>query len=97
MYIEEDVCSNDDVYNRGCVYNDDPAETFPHLQVPPPDLAGRKEIFKHFLNKVKSAEDVDVQVNARGTTGFTGNYDDKIHQNTVKPIMIMTIMFIRTQ
>ena len=67
------------------------------VQVPPPDLAGRKEIFKHFLKKVKSAEDLDAQAIASGTTGFTGNYDDKVHQNAVKPIVNMTIRFIMTQ
>ncbi|KAG8182651.1 hypothetical protein JTE90_022474 [Oedothorax gibbosus] len=37
-----------------------------------PDLDGRKEILGLYLGKVKLAMDVDVEVLARGTTGFTG-------------------------
>ncbi|GBN02898.1 ATP-dependent zinc metalloprotease YME1 [Araneus ventricosus] len=37
-----------------------------------PDLNGRKEILELYLGKVKLALDVDVEVLARGTTGFTG-------------------------
>lgn len=42
------------------------------VQVPVPDFAGRKEILQHYLSKVKLADDVDVELLARGTTGFTG-------------------------
>lgn len=42
------------------------------VQVPVPDLNGRKEILQLYLGKVKMADDVDVNVLARGTTGFTG-------------------------
>jgi ATP-dependent metalloprotease len=42
------------------------------VQVPVPDFAGRKEILLHYLSKVKLADDVDVELLARGTTGFTG-------------------------
>ena len=42
------------------------------VQVPVPDFAGRKEIVLHYLSKVKLADDVDVELLARGTTGFTG-------------------------
>ncbi|XP_067138500.1 ATP-dependent zinc metalloprotease YME1L isoform X3 [Centruroides vittatus] len=42
------------------------------VQVPIPDLNGRKEILELYLGKVKVADDVDVLVLARGTTGFTG-------------------------
>lgn len=37
-----------------------------------PDLNGRKEILGLYLGKVKLDSDVDVEVLARGTTGFTG-------------------------
>ncbi|KAG7160789.1 ATP-dependent zinc metalloprotease YME1L-like [Homarus americanus] len=42
------------------------------VQVPVPDLAGRKEIFEYYLGKVKVGHDVDKNVLSRGTTGFTG-------------------------
>ncbi|XP_069982601.1 ATP-dependent zinc metalloprotease YME1L [Penaeus vannamei] len=42
------------------------------VQVPIPDLAGRKEIFDYYLGKIKVGNDVDVNVLSRGTTGFTG-------------------------
>lgn len=42
------------------------------LQVLIPDLAGRREIFQYYLGKVKTAADVEAEVMARGTTGFTG-------------------------
>lgn len=42
------------------------------VQVPIPDLAGRKEIFEYYLSKVKQGVDVAIEVLARGTTGFTG-------------------------
>lgn len=42
------------------------------VQVPVPDLAGRKEILQLYLGKVKVASDVSLDVLARGTTGFTG-------------------------
>nr|XP_037278622.1 LOW QUALITY PROTEIN: ATP-dependent zinc metalloprotease YME1L-like [Rhipicephalus microplus] len=42
------------------------------VQVPVPDLAGRKEILQLYLDKVKVASDVSLDVLARGTTGFTG-------------------------
>jgi len=42
------------------------------VQVPVPDLTGRKEIFDLYLNKVKKSTDVTSDVCARRTTGFTG-------------------------
>ncbi|KAG0445477.1 hypothetical protein HPB47_014764 [Ixodes persulcatus] len=42
------------------------------VQVPVPDLVGRKEILQLYLGKVKVANDVSVDMLARGTTGFTG-------------------------
>ncbi|KAF2367097.1 Peptidase FtsH [Trinorchestia longiramus] len=42
------------------------------VQVPVPDLAGRREIFQYYLGKVKVGGDVELEVLARGTTGFTG-------------------------
>ncbi|KAF8795426.1 ATP-dependent zinc metalloprotease YME1L-like [Argiope bruennichi] len=42
------------------------------INVSIPDLNGRKEILELYLGKVKLASDVNVEVLARGTTGFTG-------------------------
>lgn len=42
------------------------------INVSVPDLNGRKEILELYLGKVKLANDLDVEVLARGTTGFTG-------------------------
>lgn len=40
-------------------------------QVPTPDFVGRKEILDLYLGRVVS-KNVDVEILARGTTGFTG-------------------------
>lgn len=42
------------------------------VMVNPPDLLGRKDIFKHYLNKIVHTDELDVDVLAKGTTGFTG-------------------------
>ncbi len=42
------------------------------VHVPVPDLRGRKEILELYLGKIKLNPDVNVEVLARGTTGFTG-------------------------
>ncbi|XP_076062132.1 ATP-dependent zinc metalloprotease YME1L [Oratosquilla oratoria] len=42
------------------------------VQVPMPDLVGRKEILSYYLGKVKQGPDVEMNVLARGTTRFTG-------------------------
>ncbi|GFU37491.1 ATP-dependent zinc metalloprotease YME1 homolog [Nephila pilipes] len=42
------------------------------INVSIPDLNGRKEILGLYLGKIKLSNDVDVEVLARGTTGFTG-------------------------
>lgn len=42
------------------------------INVNVPDLHGRKEILGLYLGKVKLSGNVDVEVLARGTTGFTG-------------------------
>jgi ATP-dependent metalloprotease len=40
--------------------------------VPLPDVGGRKEILELYAHKTKLAKDVDLDVVARGTTGFSG-------------------------
>ena len=42
------------------------------MTVPLPDVGGRKEILEMYATKTKLAKDVDLNVLARGTTGFSG-------------------------
>ena len=55
----------------------DPALTRPGrfdrlVHVPNPDIGGRREILRHYLNKPVADEDVEVESIARGTSGFSG-------------------------
>ncbi|CAL9152990.1 unnamed protein product [Musa hybrid cultivar] len=55
----------------------DPALTRPgrfdrHIVVPSPDVQGRQEILKLYLQDKPLADDIDVNAIARGTPGFTG-------------------------
>mmetsp|Transcript_30404 Transcript_30404/g.55142 ORF Transcript_30404/g.55142 Transcript_30404/m.55142 type:complete len:805 (-) Transcript_30404:101-2515(-) len=43
-----------------------------HVAVPLPDVGGRKEILEMYAKKTKIAEDVDLNILARGTTGMSG-------------------------
>jgi ATP-dependent metalloprotease len=43
-----------------------------HVTVPLPDVGGRKEILEMYSAKTKIAKDVDLNILARGTTGFSG-------------------------
>jgi ATP-dependent metalloprotease len=43
-----------------------------HVTVPLPDVGGRKEILEMYAAKTKIAKDVDLNILARGTTGFSG-------------------------
>eukprot|EP00957_Ditylum_brightwellii_P112146 8550604-Ditylum_brightwellii.AAC.1 len=43
-----------------------------HVSVPLPDVGGRKEILEMYAQKTKLSKDVDLNVLARGTTGFSG-------------------------
>jgi ATP-dependent metalloprotease len=43
-----------------------------HVSVPLPDVGGRKEILEVYAKKTKLAKDVDLNILARGTTGFSG-------------------------
>jgi ATP-dependent metalloprotease len=43
-----------------------------HVNVPLPDVAGRREILDHYLNAIPIDEDVSVDVLARGTPGMSG-------------------------
>jgi ATP-dependent metalloprotease len=43
-----------------------------HVSVPLPDVGGRKEILEMYAKKTKLSKDVDLNILARGTTGFSG-------------------------
>jgi len=43
-----------------------------HVVVPLPDVGGRKEILEMYAAKTKLSKDVDLNMIARGTTGFSG-------------------------
>jgi len=43
-----------------------------HVTVPLPDVGGRREILEMYADKTTIAKDVDLDVLARGTTGFSG-------------------------
>lgn len=43
-----------------------------HITVPLPDVGGRKEILEMYAKKTKLSPDVDLNILARGTTGFSG-------------------------
>jgi ATP-dependent metalloprotease len=43
-----------------------------HVSVPLPDVGGRKEILEMYAKKTKLSTDVDLNVIARGTPGFSG-------------------------
>lgn len=43
-----------------------------HVAVPLPDVGGRRDILELYAKKTKLSKDVDLNVVARGTTGFSG-------------------------
>lgn len=43
-----------------------------HVSVPLPDVGGRREILKMYADKTTLSKDVDLDILARGTTGFSG-------------------------
>lgn len=54
------------------------------VMVPTPDFTGRKEIITHYLGKVLS-KDINVDLLARGTTGFTGaDIENMINQAALR-------------
>lgn len=55
------------------------------VQVHIPDYTGRQEILTFYLEKITTAEDVDVNLLARGTTGFTGaDIENLVNQAAVR-------------
>jgi len=55
------------------------------VPVPAPEYQGRKEILEYYLSRVKTGNDVDVDILARGTTGFTGaDLENMVNQAALK-------------
>ncbi|MCP9259276.1 ATP-dependent zinc metalloprotease YME1L1 [Dirofilaria immitis] len=55
------------------------------VQVPYPDLEGRKEIIQLYLSRISTNDDVNEDILARGTTGFTGaEIENMINQAALK-------------
>lgn len=55
------------------------------VQVPKPDLAGRKDIFNHYLGKIVHSSAIDAHILAKGTSGFTGaDIESMINQAALK-------------
>lgn len=42
------------------------------IHVPLPDIKGREEIFRYYLNKIKHENDVDPSILARQSSGYSG-------------------------
>lgn len=55
------------------------------VRVFPPDLKGRKEIIEYYISKIKKDPDIEVEILARGTTGFTGaDLENMVNQAALK-------------
>ncbi|KAK6520372.1 hypothetical protein TWF506_000644 [Arthrobotrys conoides] len=55
------------------------------VNVPLPDVRGRIEILKHYVKSIKASTDVDLQIIARGTPGFSGaELENLINQAAVR-------------
>lgn len=60
------------------------------VTVSKPDLAGRKDIYKHYLSRIVHDDSVNVDVLAKGSTGFTGA-DIENQVNQVSPGLLRFI------
>ncbi|KAK6340488.1 hypothetical protein TWF730_002238 [Orbilia blumenaviensis] len=55
------------------------------VNVPLPDVRGRIEILKHYIKSIKASTDVDLQIIARGTPGFSGaELENLVNQAAVR-------------
>ncbi|KAF3939888.1 Paraplegin [Dactylella cylindrospora] len=55
------------------------------VNVPLPDVRGRIEILKHHVKSIKAGSDVDLQIIARGTPGFSGaELENLVNQAAVR-------------
>lgn len=55
------------------------------VTVPVPDYKGRKELFEHYLDKVRASMDIDIDMLCRTTIGFTGaDIENLVNQGALK-------------
>lgn len=55
------------------------------ITVPVPDYKGRKELFEHYLSKVRATTDIDLDTLCRTTVGFTGaDIENLVNQGALK-------------
>ncbi|VDM39866.1 unnamed protein product [Toxocara canis] len=55
------------------------------VTVSPPDLMGRKDILSYYLSKIIHTDEVNIDVLAKGTTGFTGaDIENMVNQAALK-------------
>lgn len=55
------------------------------VTVPIPDYKGRRELFRHYLDKVRSSLDIDMDMLCRTTIGFTGaDIENLVNQGALK-------------
>lgn len=55
------------------------------VTVPVPDYKGRKELFDHYLSKIRSSPDIDIDILCRTTVGFTGaDIENLVNQAALK-------------
>uniref|UniRef100_A0A6G1SC33 ATP-dependent zinc metalloprotease YME1 n=1 Tax=Aceria tosichella TaxID=561515 RepID=A0A6G1SC33_9ACAR len=55
------------------------------VTVPVPDYKGRKELFDHYLSKVRASRDIDIDTLCRTTVGFTGaDIENLVNQGALK-------------
>jgi len=59
-----------------------------HITIDPPDVGGRKDIFKVYARKVKLAENVDMEKLARMTPSFTGaNIESMMNEAAIGAVL----------
>lgn len=55
------------------------------VTVPVPDYKGRKELFDHYLGKIRASRDIDIDMLCRTTIGFTGaDIENLVNQGALK-------------
>lgn len=55
------------------------------VTVPVPDYKGRKELFEHYLGKVRATRDIDIDTLCRTTVGFSGaDIENLVNQGALK-------------
>lgn len=65
------------------------------VNVPTPDYSGRKDILHMYLERILVNTDVNVDLLARGTTGFTGaDLENLVNQAALKYVFFLYVCII---